>query len=402
MKRIAIIGTVGVPGRYGGFETLAHQLVDNLSDEFELKVYCSKKTYEAHERPKFFKKARLYYLPFNANGMQSIIYDFISIIHALFIADTLVVLGVSGGLLLPFVRLFTNKKIIVNIDGLEWRRAKWNRFAKAFLKFSERVAVKWSHADITDNEAIKRYTSVHYKTLSQLIEYGADHAQKEAITLEAVKKYKFFFQPYAFKVARIEPENNIHLVLEAFSKLARKLVVVGNWDASDYGRDLKLKYSKSEHIFILDPIYDQKELDILRSNSLLYVHGHSAGGTNPSLVEAMYLQLPVIAFDCSYNRATTENSALYFNDAQELVALIEKTSVEELMKIRDIMKAIAERRYTWKVIAGKYKQLVNAFDFNYKKQNIVSQLSKLNAGWLQTQDLGHLKHTVNYYEETWK
>ncbi|MFK8039668.1 MAG: DUF1972 domain-containing protein [Crocinitomicaceae bacterium] len=401
MKRIAIIGTVGVPGRYGGFETLAHQLVDNLSDEFEMKVYCSKKAYEPHERPKYFNKARLYYLPFNANGVQSIIYDFISIIHALFVADNLVILGVSGGLLLPFVRIFTNKKIIVNIDGLEWRRAKWSRFAKSFLKFSERVAVKWSHADITDNEAIKRYTSVHYKTLSQLIEYGADHAQKQEITTEAVKKYSFFFKPYAFKVARIEPENNIHLVLEAFSKLARKLVVVGNWDSSEYGQNLKEKYSNDENIFILDPIYDQTELDILRSNCFLYIHGHSAGGTNPSLVEAMFLSLPVIAFDCTYNRATTEDNALYFKNTNDLVKLIDLTPIERLIEMKSTMNSIAKRRYTWQVIAGKYKNLINAFDYNYKKQNIVSQLSRLNSSWLQGQELAHLKHTVNYYDETW-
>lgn len=399
MKRVAIIGTVGVPGRYGGFETLAHQLVDNLSDEFKLKVYCSKKAYQANERPKYFKKARLYYLPFSANGVQSVIYDFISIIHALFVADTLIVLGVSGGLLLPLVRLFTRKKIIVNIDGLEWRRAKWNKFAKGFLKFSERVAVKWSHADITDNKAIKRYTSIHYKTLSQLIEYGADHAFPQPITNTLLQTYPFLSENYCFKVARIEPENNIHRVLEAFVNLAENLVIVGNWEASEYGKNLKKAYKIYSNIYILDPIYDQIELDTLRSNSKLYIHGHSAGGTNPSLVEAMYLSLPIMAFDCTYNRATTENKALFFKTATDLKALISHTTNQNLLSMGLELKNIANERYIWRVIAGKYKRLIYAFDYSYKKQNIVSQLSRLNANWLQYQDLAHMKNPIKYYEE---
>ncbi len=399
MKRIAIIGTVGVPGRYGGFETLAHQLVNNLSNEFEMKVYCSKKVYLPHERPKFFKKARLYYLPFNANGIQSIIYDFISIMHALFVADTLIVLGVSGGLLLPFVRLFTNKKIIVNIDGLEWRRAKWHKSAKWFLRFSEKVAVRWSHADVTDNEAIKRYTSIHYKTLSQLIEYGADHTMPQELTCDAERKYPFIVEDYCFKVARIEPENNIHIVLEAFTGLMQTLVIVGNWQASEYGRRLKKTFKQYSNIHMLDPIYDQTELDLLRFNCLLYIHGHSAGGTNPSLVEAMYLSLPIMAFNCSYNRATTENKALFFKTVEDLRFLIENTTTDTLGRLSTDMKRIAEERYTWSVIAGKYKRLIYAFDYKYRKQNIVSQLSELNTNWLQYHDLAHLKNPIKYYEE---
>ena len=141
MKRVAIIGTAGVPGRYGGFETLAHQLVTHLNDQCQLTVYCSKKVYPKHERPNTWQGARLVYLPFDANGVQSIIYDIVSIIHALFYADALIVLGVSGGICLPFIKRLTSKKIIVNIDGLEWRRPKWKKWVRQYLKWSERLAV---------------------------------------------------------------------------------------------------------------------------------------------------------------------------------------------------------------------------------------------------------------------
>lgn len=110
MKKVAIIGTVGIPSRYGGFETLAHHLTAQLKEEFQFTVYCSKKAYQKYERPSFFNNARLIYLPFDANGVQSIVYDVFSILHAIFYADTLLILGVSGGLVIPFVRLFTAKK----------------------------------------------------------------------------------------------------------------------------------------------------------------------------------------------------------------------------------------------------------------------------------------------------
>ena len=128
LKRIAIIGTVGVPAKYGGFETLVDNLVERLASDYKITVYCSKKNYTKTERVKYYKGAKLVYLPFSANGAQSIIYDIISIFHSLFIADTLLILGVSGGIVVPFVRWFTNKKIIVNIDGQEWKRDKWNLY----------------------------------------------------------------------------------------------------------------------------------------------------------------------------------------------------------------------------------------------------------------------------------
>jgi glycosyltransferase involved in cell wall biosynthesis len=398
MKKVAIIGTVGIPSRYGGFETLAHHLTDQLQDEFEFTVYCSKKAYQPNERPTHFNGARLVYLPFDANGVQSIVYDMVSIIHAIFFADILLILGVSGGIAIPFARFFTNKKIIVNIDGLEWRRNKWNTFAKWFLKFSEKIAVKYSHADITDNEAIKRYTSMNYKTLSHLIEYGGDHTISFGSGKPYMKKYTFLSKAYSFKVARIEPENNLHLILEAFSETKNILVVVGNWQKSEYGRELKSNYKKFKNIILQDPIYDQEELDMLRRNCTMYIHGHSAGGTNPSLVEAMCLNLPIISFDVSYNRATTENSALYFKNKEDLIYLIEKIDINSLIENANKMTQISARRYQWQVIANKYKNLIYTFDYKYTKQSTIADISSIDSTYLQKRGLAHLISPQEYYQ----
>ncbi|MFK7775935.1 MAG: DUF1972 domain-containing protein [Saprospiraceae bacterium] len=359
-KKLAIIGTVGVPARYGGFETLAHQLVENLNTEYDITVYNSTKHYCAKERVKEWNGAKIKYIPLSANGAYSIIYDILSMIHAIIFSEVLLILGVSGCLFLPFIKLFfPSRKIIVNVDGLEWRRAKWNVYAKTFLSWSERVAVWCANEIIADNAAIQKYVLDRYGKRSNLIEYGADHNQVEDIKPETFQKYPFLNQEYAFKVARIEPENNIHIILKGFAKQdTLPLVLIGNWKNSDYGKSLQNEFSEYDHLHLLDPIYEANLLNQMRSNAKVYIHGHSEGGTNPSLVEAMYLALPIISFDIIYNKVTTENQAVYFETSNELCQLIKDIELIDLDKLSVNLSEVANRRYLWSVIADKYSNLV--------------------------------------------
>jgi glycosyltransferase involved in cell wall biosynthesis len=399
-KKIALIGTVGIPASYGGFETLAEHLVDKLGHEMDFTVYCSGKKYPKSQRQQYYKNARLKYLPLNANGIQSILYDTLSIIHALFYADVLIVLGVAGAWILPFVKIFTNKKIIISIDGIEWKRDKWNRFAKCYLFWAESLAIKYSHIDISDNESIQDYTAMRYGSLSRIIEYGADHTLEVKATHEDKLNYSFLRMPYAFKVCRIEPENNVHEVLEAFANLPKHtLVMVGNWNNSAYGMNLRQKYSNHSNIILLDPIYNQRQLDVLRGNAFVYIHGHSAGGTNPSLVEAMYLGLPIIAYGVSYNRTTTENKALYFKSHKDLAQIIVNASLSDLAMVGSQMREIAELRYTWNVITNKYRLLVEEALTVQSKINVVSKTNDINESDLIALNLGHLKHQQVFFDK---
>lgn len=375
MKKIAIIGSVGVPANYGGFETLTENLIEQLAKKYEITVFCSGKTYQKAERKSNFKGASLKYVPLKANGLQSILYDYISIIRALFYADTLLILGVSGCTLLPLIRLFTRKKIIVNIDGLEWRRKKWNGLARWFLRLSERFAIRSSHAHIADNKAIQRYTALYYGSISQVIAYGGNHTHEHEDNSILIDKYPFVKANYCIKVARIEPENNIELVLKAFENLDMRLVLVGNWENSEYGKNLFLNYKNSGNITLLNPIYEAKEIDFLRKNAMLYVHGHEAGGTNPSLVEAMCLGLPVLAFDVSFNHETTHSQASYFKNIHELRNSIERIGSSELEKNARSMLKISKNEYTWERIAAQYDELVQAV---HKGKSKVSTMQKID------------------------
>lgn len=356
MKKIAIIGTVGLPANYGGFETLTEYLTIKLSEKFDMTVYCSSRSYNG--KLKMYNGARLEYIPLNANGIQSIVYDIVSIFKALLYADTLLILGVSGCIVLPLVRVFTKKNVVVNIDGLEWKRAKWGKAAKWFLKYSEKLAVKHADVIVADNKVIQDYVKSTYGRKAELIAYGADHTNKEDLGKDVLMKYPFLTKEYAFKVCRIEPENNVHLILEAFSDFKNlNIVIVGNWSNSDYGKQLKLKFDSFENINLLDPIYNQNTLNQLRSNCYLYMHGHSAGGTNPSLVEAMFLELPILAYRVNYNLETTGNKARYFKNKSDLISLLNNLEKEELLTISEDMKQIAHSNYKWKIIADRYNSL---------------------------------------------
>jgi glycosyltransferase involved in cell wall biosynthesis len=347
MKKIAIVGTVGLPACYGGFESLVENLTLNKGTNLEYKVFCSAHSYS--EKLTHHNDAELIYLPLKANGIQSIPYDILSLIKCLFLKpDVVLILGVSGCIFLPFFRFFSKSKIVTNIDGLEWKRGKWGKWTRRFLKWSESLAVKFSDVIVTDNQAITDYVLEEYSVDSQTIAYGGDHALRDF-------EVETPFNDFALGLCRIEPENNVEMILEAYSQTDKKLKFVGNWDNSDFGRQLMSKYSQIDNIELLDPIYDLDELYSLRRQCSLYLHGHSAGGTNPSLVEMMHFAVPIIAFDCSFNRYSTDNSCHYFSSSEELISRVNTASKRSLSENALAMKNLANERYVWSQISTDYE-----------------------------------------------
>lgn len=356
MTQVAIVGIQGVPTKYGGFETLVENIIgNNCCSEICYTVFCSGKDYAT--RMKSYKGARLKYVPlFHANGIQSTPYDILSMLKCLRGYDAVVILGVSGCIFLPIFRLLYRKYLIVNIDGLEHRRAKWGKFAKWFLRTSEAMAVH--HADVirADNKGIQDYVWNTYQKKAELVAYGGDHAQRDVTEErqnEILKRYGIDSGCYAVSVCRIEPENNCHLILKAFATAGENLVFVGNWERSEYSRRLKKEYQDRQNIQMLDSVYDLDVLYALRNQCRCYIHGHSAGGTNPSLVEAMFFGKPILAFDVIYNRETTENKAHYFKTSEELVKLLHSRPKDGCK-----MQEIATKRYTWSFIARQYRMLI--------------------------------------------
>ena len=358
MKNVAIVGTQGVPARYGGFETLVENIIGkNCPLEVQYTVFCSSKDFKKEERLLSYKGAFLKYVPLHANGFQSTPYDIWSLLKVMRGYDVIVILGVSGCIFLPVFRLFCRKRLVINIDGLEHRREKWGKFARWFLRFSEAMAVRFADVIVADNKGIQDYVLDVYGKDSALIAYGGDHVKRsvgEERQRAILDLYGLKRKEYSFTVCRIEPENNCHITLEAFAESGDVLVFIGNWDKSAYGQELKRKYSGVGNIQLIDPVYDLDVLYVLRNNCRFYIHGHSAGGTNPSLVEAMFFNCPILAYDVIYNRETTENKAFYFRDAEQLIALLRNDNASLLEKSARDMSEIANRRYLWKVVSRQY------------------------------------------------
>lgn len=347
-RMISIVGTVGVPACYGGFETLVENLVEETNSKIDknITVYCSSKSFP--QKLATYKGAKLVYMPFKANGVQSVIYDIASLLHCVLNrTETVLILGVSGCIFLPLFRQLSKAKVVTNIDGLEWRRDKWGKSARRFLKFSEKLAVKYSDKIISDNQAIADYVENEYGVKSSVIAYGGDHAVTEELILTDAN--------FALALCRIEPENNVEMILKAFSQTDKPLKFIGNWDTSEFGRVMKSQYSTFVNIEIIDPIYDIGHLADLRSSCSFYVHGHSAGGTNPSLVEMMHFGKSILCFDCSYNRASTEGMAHFFTNSNDLISNI---SSEQEINNGDAMLEIAQRRYTWDIVRQQYFELM--------------------------------------------
>lgn len=352
---IAILGCVGVPARYGGFETLADNLARFHAETARtesLSVYCSSPAYP--DRPETFGNAALHYSRFRANGASSVLYDAATLRDAAARrTDVALLLGVSGAVILPTLTR-RGMKIVTHVDGLEWRRGKWSGPARAFLRWSERLAVRHSDVVIADSPAIADHLRRDYAVTAEVIAYGGDHATQAPQPPSA--PHPNLPDGYALSLCRIEPENNVHIILEAFAEAAKPLVFVGNWANSAYGRDLRARFSSAPNMRLLDPIYAPGPLFTLRQGATAYVHGHSAGGTNPALVEMMHIGHPILAFDCVFNRDATQGKARYFTDTTALKAAL----AAPMPPAQGLaMQQIAREQFTWARVGAQYFDLFN-------------------------------------------
>lgn len=347
---ISVIGSVGVPNRYGGLESFAENILPRLAAMgFDVVVTCDRSRYLDDLDPSF-RGVRRKFLRVRANGIWAPVHDLIAFASVAFRSDYVLVLGVSAGIFFPIFRLICAlrcTRLLVNIDGVEWRRSKFGLFARTVLYCSDVIAQRFAHVVIYDNEALREY--VRYPTKSVCVRYSGEHAVAAAANVGSSTPSK----PYALTVCRIEPENNCEVLIEGFLQSSfREYRFVGNWSSSEYGRSLRGKYANRERLVLLDPVYDSNTLFGLRSNCQYYLHGHSVGGTNPSLVEMLFFDCEIFCWDCSFNRATAGDAVQYFSSTEALadqldsqkVGAVDRTAVRQMYSeeaiVRDLLSAL--------------------------------------------------------------
>lgn len=371
---LAIVGTCGLPSNYGGFETLAENLVNELaSPEYSILIVGSKGYKRIYEE--YWMQLTL---PLGANGIQSIIYDIISLIIALRSSKVVLALGISGGIVMPLLRLiYRNSRLVTHIDGLEWSRQKWGYVAKQFLCYSERLAIHSSDAFIVDNLGIADYISRNYSkrylNRASLIAYGhnkgsIDISQVSSVELTSVSGQLMKIDTstkFILVLCRAEAENNLDLIISAFKSINRSqkcmkgvtLLLLTNACSTNYGHYLIKKYANEHNIFFSKAVYENITVSFIRQNCLAYIHGHSAGGSNPSLIESMAYRRPIVALDVSFNRYTTFDTVDYFKDSEQLTSSIKRILLNPV--IQNEAKDLALEHYNWPTIASKYLELFN-------------------------------------------
>lgn len=319
--KIAILGTRGIPNHYGGFEQYAELLsVFLVKHGFEVTVYNSH-NHPYQDRTYKGVQIRHIYDPEKKVGTAGqFLYDLgciLDIRKSDF--DIVYQLGYTSSAIFNFL-LPKKAMIVTNMDGLEWKRSKYSRKVQRFLKYSEALAVK--HADhlIADSLGIKAYLDEQYQCDSFYSAYTADIP--EAYDIRHLAPYSLDAQAYNLLIARMEPENNVEMIIQAHAETQhRKLAVVGN-TSTRFGKELRNKYSTYPNINFLEAIYDKAVINSLRHFSALYFHGHSVGGTNPSLLEAMACECNIAAHNNIFNRSVLGDDALYFDQASDIKQLL--------------------------------------------------------------------------------
>ena len=354
--RIAIFGTRGIPNRYGGFEQFAEYLAVGLVERGHQVV-----VYNSHTHPyqkKTFKGVSIHhqYDPENWMGtFGQFLYDLNCILdtrkHNF---DIVLQLGyASSSIWNPLLKKSTT--IVTNMDGLEWKRNKYNRAVQIFLKLAESLTIKFNQHFVADSIGIQSYLQKKYKVKSHYIPYGAHSFNNPDLAI--LKKYGVEESNYDMLVARFEPENNIETILSGFIEAnpKRNFLVVGNY-GKPYGAFLRKKFN-DDRIKFVGYIPSIDELNNLRWYSNLYFHGHSVGGTNPSLLEAMASNALICAHENEFNKAILESDAFYFSNAQQVCDLVNSISIEEqhqkLTNNQEKIKSI----YNWDNIINSYEKL---------------------------------------------
>jgi len=359
--KIAILGTRGIPNNYGGFEQFAEYLSVLL-----VKKNHKVTVYSPHFHPykkKEYKSVHIKYIysPEKYIGASAnFVYDFLCLRDALK-EDYDIILECGYHSNAPSYYLMRGRKrpvLITNMDGLEWKRSKWNIITRWLIKKLEKLAVKKSHYLISDNTGIQQYYLNEFGVNSYYIAYGANpvYAFNENILLS----YSLSKENYYVLIARLEPENNIEMILDGFilSKSSLPFVVIGN-HLTKYGVYLKKKY-QGFNIHFIGGIYNKDILDSLRYYSKAYFHGHSVGGTNPSLLEAMASQALIVAHSNDFNRAVLKNNAFFFSLDRDVAHVI--NSLDNMMNDEIAMKKknnceLIIKEYSWSVITNQYEKL---------------------------------------------
>ncbi|MFB1097901.1 beta 1-4 rhamnosyltransferase Cps2T [Terribacillus sp. JSM ZJ617] len=383
MKNVFIIGSKGIPAKYGGFETFVNELTINRKSE-DIKYYVSCLSETSNDRSNY-EGVELFNIKVPKVGSATaVLYDLKSLSAALDIIEseklkdsTIYILACRIG---PFMKLFDQKikklgvKIFLNPDGHEWKRSKWNAAIRKYWKLSEKLMVRGSDLIICDSVNIEEYIKKEYSSYqpnTTFIPYGAYSLEETSSNLERLRsKYVAFCESHTIRennyyliVGRFVPENNYELIIKEFMKtnIKKDLIIVSNVEQNKFYEYLikTTEFNQDNRIKFVGTVYDQELLVELRQKASGYIHGHEVGGTNPSLLEALATTDLNLLLDVNFNREVGSNAALYFSKDKDklskLLTALDTFSTEEKRNLGKLAKKRINEKYSWEKIINKYE-----------------------------------------------
>lgn len=352
-----MIGTRGVPARYGGFETAVEEIGRRLADAgHEIVVFC--RPVPGDETGSRYLGMERVVLPALAfRSLETVSHTALSVFHpSLGAVDAAIVFNAANAPLLPVLRA-RRIPVATHVDGLEWRRAKWGTLGRSYYRMAESLAVRWSDRLIADAAGIAAYYREEFSAGTCQIAYGAPIIENPGA--DRLAELGLTSQGYHLVVARFEPENHVREIVQGYvrSKASRPLVVVGSAPYSD-AYTAEVHDAADDRVRLLGGVWDQELLDQLYANSLSYLHGHSVGGTNPSLLRAAGAGAFVLAYDVGFNREVVGDNAWFFTDPASVATLVERAEQDPEV-VRAIGCALRGEigRYSWDSVASAYENL---------------------------------------------
>lgn len=361
---VRILGTHGVPAAYGGFETAAENVGLHLADAgWRVIVYCQGTGRGRIVEDRWRTLERIT-IPVDSPGWRGTSrFDLLATAHAAQHRDPCLVFGYNTAVFNLAQRL-TGTPLIINMDGIEWSRKRWGKLRQAILYANERIGCVLGHELIADHPEIESYLRRHARgSKISMIPYGADSVHDASTA--PVRALGLEPGGYLSLICRPIPENSILELVRGFSARRRgvKLVVLGDYDPAHDGYHRQVVDAASDEVVFPGSIYDPVATQALRFHSLAYLHGHTVGGTNPSLVEAMAAGNPVVAHDNPYNRWVAGDGALYFRTVsdvdQRVTLLLHDTSLRQ--RLTAAVRDRHREHFTWERVADQYRQLLSSY-----------------------------------------
>ena len=355
--KIAIIGSRGYPYVYSGYETLVKELSERLIEKgYNVTVYCHRSLFK--NKPKIVNGIELIYTPsVNSKIFSQLFNSFFSFIHVCFSnADVVFVVNTANGPFGLFTKIFM-KKTCINVDGLEWLRPKWKGFGSYYFSLASKLSILFFDEVVTDSNEMNRIYLEKFNKKSTVIAYGSTMIKKSKtnfLYLNNLNKNNYYLI-----VGRLIPDNNSLLIIKGFlkSKSKNKLVIVGDVPYADKYSE-EIKSINNDRIVLLGYVKNQKILSELYQNSFAYIHGHEFGGTNPTMINAIDSNCPIIALNTKFNLEMLENQKfLLFEKNEESISNV-LNEFELAKKKNEYSQAnILSDRFKWNSIVNEYQNL---------------------------------------------